>query len=373
MIPPPTADAGTLVLDVATPTPSVVLLRVDDESGRTVVRRRVRDLQVALPLPAGRYRVVAVDDRAAHDPARHAGTALEVTVAAGAATPATLALVRGAHLRVTTSPWALVTAVDTAGERVEVRADGFGDAVLGGLHAGTVTVSAHLARLERCSRIVEVEASIDGAAEVHLPVTTPTGRLLIRVGGSDPRPVAAAEVHVTDAAGRTVTAPLVDGSADLRRLRPGPVTIAVPPSVGHRGTTLDVEVEPGVLSAVDVVVPIGASVRGRVVQGRRARRQYAAVVTLLDADGVEVERTRTDGLGRFEIGTGLGSRADLTVVVTTGPETLHVTRAAVADVTVHNGVRHDLGTIALPVGGRRAVWANRTSAIAAMKLPSTRV
>ncbi|WP_196301718.1 hypothetical protein, partial [Streptococcus pneumoniae] len=83
-------------------------------------------------------------------------------------------------------------------------------------------------------------------------------------------------------------------------------------------------------------------------------RQYAAVVALLDPDGEEVERVRTDEHGRFVLGTGLVTTEGLTVVATSGPETLHVTRAAVADVTVRTGVRHDLGDIVLPVAGPRA-------------------
>ena len=97
------------------------------------------------------------------------------------------------------------------------------------------------------------------------------------------------------------------------------------------------------------------------------------MVALLDAEGTEIERTRTDADGCFLLGTGLRSSRDLTVVAASGPQTLHATSAAVADVVVLTGTYRDLGDLHLPTTGAGAVWASRTRAVAGMKLPSTRV
>ncbi|MDO9456060.1 hypothetical protein [Nocardioides sp.] len=361
---------GTVVLRVDAPTRSVVLLCVHDAAGVLVLRRRVRDLRTALDLPAGAYRLTVTDERSLHDPARHAGVVVDVEVPGDGLVRATARLTRGAVLRVTTTRWARLSAVHADGERLEVRADGLGRAVLAGLRPGAWTVVAHDARRALCSVAVTAAVDAAGAADLELPVLTPTGRLLVDVRSGERRPVLATEVAVTDATGRTVTAPVRGGLADVRDLRPGPLRVVVPPSVGHHGTTLAVEVEPGTLGAVSAVVRVSAALTGRVVQNGY---QYAAVVALLDEDGEEVERVRTDEDGHFAIGTGLTAANGLTVVATTGPETLHVTRAAVADVCVLNGVRHHLGEIVLPVAGRSAVWAARTPAVAGMKLPSTRV
>lgn len=285
----------------------------------------------------------------------------------------------GAQLRTTSAPWARITATHADGASVETRSDGQGRAVLSGLPAGRWTVSAQDVRRGLCSGAVAVTVdpvdpvdTVAGAPATPLDLrpTIVTSRLLVGVRGSDRRAVLASEVLVTDASGRTVAGKLHGGLADVRGLRPGPVRVVVPASVGHLGTTREIDLGPGVLAAVDAVVPVGASIAGRVVQDGR---QYAAVVTLLDADGVEVERVRTDEAGRFLLGTGLATSEGLTVVATTGPETLHVTRAAVADVCVVTGVRHDLGDVVLPVAGRRAVWSARSPAVAGMQLPSTRV
>lgn len=370
MNPSLSAHIGSVVLRLVAPTPLVVLLSVHDESGRRVAHRRVRDSRVVLRLPPGTYRVTATDDRCLHDTHRHAGTTLQVTVTEHGVTESTLTLARGAVLTTTTSPWARLSAAHADGERLEVRADGLGRAVLAGLRRGAWTLVAHDARRSLCSEAVVVTLADREHAATDLPATIPTSRLLVQVHGSELRPVTATDVVVTDPTGRSVVAPIRGGLADVSSLRPGPVTVIVPASVGHRGTALAVDLAPGTLGILEAVVPVGASITGRVVQGRR---QYAAVVALLDEDGVEVERVRTDEHGRFVLGTGLTATNGLTVVATTGPETLHVTRAAVADVCVLNGVRHDLGDIVLPVAGRRAMWTARTPAVAGMKLPSTRV
>ncbi|WP_148611457.1 hypothetical protein [Nocardioides rubriscoriae] len=365
---------GTVVLAVAAPTPSVVVLDVLDATGQRVVSRRLHDLSTTLDLEPGTYRLRLDDARTLHDPARHAGAEVEVTVAAREVVETTLALTRGAVLRATTTRWARVTAAHEDGERLDVRADGRGEAVLTGLRPGAWTVVAHDLRRHLCSEAVTVTVAAGGSHDVVVPVDVPTGRLLVDVRGGDRRPVQATEVRVTDPTGRTVVARLRGGLADVRELRPGRLRVVVPPSVGHSGTTVALELEPGALGSVRAVVPVAATLTGRVVQhGSHRDSQYAAVVTLLDEQGQELERVRTDEDGRFVLGTGLTAANGLTVVATTGPQTLHVTRAAVADVCVWAGVRHDLGTITLPVAGRSAVWRARTSAAAAMKLPSTHV
>ncbi|MEO9324428.1 hypothetical protein ABFT23_13115 [Nocardioides sp. C4-1] len=364
--------AGTAALTLDSPTPSVFRLRVTDASGRLVAERRLHELHSTLALPQGDLRLTVTDDRPLHDPRRHAGTCVDVTVGRGT-TDVALGLTRGAVVRATSTPWAHVALVHADGERLDVRADGHGVATVAGLRAGAWTATARDARRERCSETARIIISTPGQHDVDLPTTTATARLLVRVGGADRRPVAATAVEITDTAGRRVTAPVRDGLADLRSLRPGRLRVVVPPSVGHLGTTLDLELAAGEHGTVDAVVPVGAAVTGRVVQGRRGRRQYAAVVALVDDDGVELERVRTDRSGRFVLGTGLTRSEGLTVVATTGPDTLHVTRAAVADVDVLNAVRHDVGDVVLPVAGPRAVWTARTPAVAGMKLPSTHV
>ncbi|MCW2815629.1 MAG: hypothetical protein JWN84_3084 [Nocardioides sp.] len=366
--------AGTLVLRLDAPTPSVLLLVVRDAAGRVVARRRLRDLRVAIVLHAGDYDLAVSDERSLHDPARHAPADLAVTVTDGELVRATATLTRGGVVRVRTAAWSRLGLVHTDGERLEAVADGRGRAVLAGLRPGSWTAVAHDNRRVLVSAPVDVRVAPGAAAEVDLPLQTLTSQLLVDVRGTDRRPVLAPEVHVTDTTGRTVVATVRSGLADVRDLRPGPVRVVVPPSVGHRGTHLDVVVEPGALTTVQAVVPVGAALTGRVLQaGSRQGFQYAAVVALLDGDGVEVERVRTDEHGRFALGRGLTSTNGLTIVATSGPETLHVTRAAVADVCVLTGVRHDLGDIVLPVAGRGAVWTARTPAVAGMKLPSTRV
>lgn len=374
MYSPRTAPTGSVVLTVGAPTPTTLLLRVDDATGRPVLRRRLHDRRTTLRLPAGRLRLTLADERVAHDPARLAPASLEVDVAAGETVAATARPARGAVLRLTTARWARVSAVHADGERVEARADGRGEVVLAGLRAGTWTLVGHDPRRSRCSAATVLEISAGSDTTADLPTDLPTGRLLVSVRGGDRRPVLVDRVQVVDPTGRTVTAPLRDGLADVRDLRPGPLRVVVPASVGHLGGEVAVELAPGALGHVEAVSAVGASVTGRVVQHAHAHAdQYAAVVALLDPDGAELERVRTDDHGRFALGTGLRSVAGLTVVATTGPETLHVTRAAVADVDVVTGVRHHLGDVVLPVAGRAAVWRARTPAVDGMRLPSTRV
>lgn len=369
-----------MVATLTSSSPASARLSVRDAAGRLVVRRRFHRLSLTLALPAGAHTFSVEDERAAHDPRRLAGSSVVVDVPAEPATSITadLHLVPGGVLRATVlrdgaiARHARVRAQHADGHVVEGRTDGDGLATLGGLHAGAWTLSATDARRTRCTPPLTVTVGPGEQGVVRLELDTATSELLVRVGGTDRRDVTATTVTATAVDGSRVTAPLVRGQAHLRGLRPGTQVLTVPPSLGHLGTTLEgPDLAPGVLGAVDVVVPVGACVSGRVV-GRSARGQHAAVVALLDAGGAEVERVRTDEHGRFVLGTGLGSLTGLTVVATSGPELLDVTRAALADLAVTVGVRHDVGTIRLP-SARRADWTPRDRAIAAMKLPSTRV
>jgi hypothetical protein len=60
------------------------------------------------------------------------------------------------------------------------------------------------------------------------------------------------------------------------------------------------------------------------------------------------------------------------VVVTSGPEQHHVSRVAVADVSLIEGHRLDLGAVGL-APTCVAAWAPRIRAAAVMKLPGARV
>lgn len=259
-----------------------------------------------------------------------------------------------------------------SGSHVEARTDADGQALLDLTAPGRWSVAARDARRRTCSPPTTIEVGERGVTGVRLELGSPAGELLVDVRGADGLPVTASHLTVVDAAGHPVTATLVDGLAHVRGLRAGPCRIEVPPSYGHLGTTvLDVLVDEGSLLSCTAVVPAGGLVAGRVLQGGAI--QYAAVVALLDAEGTEIERTRTDADGCFLLGTGLRSSRDLTVVAASGPQTLHATSAAVADVVVLTGTYRDLGDLHLPTTGAGAVWASRTRAVAGMKLPSTRV
>ncbi|GAA5155394.1 hypothetical protein GCM10023340_40540 [Nocardioides marinquilinus] len=365
---------GTLVVRLDAPGPGVARVSVSDAAGRVVRRRRVLGPVAAVELPPGRYRVTADDDRGRHDPRRLASAVVDdVPVAAGEAVEVGLVLRAATVVEVTTDRWARVTALQPGGPEVEARADGRGRAVLTGLGSGPWSLVAHDPRTERCSVAVAICAAPGVRRRVSLPADRPTAGLLVSLRGTDRRPVRAGEVVVVDSLGRRVVAPVRAGVADVRGLRPGRHTVVVPASVGHLGTTLAVAaLAAGDVGAVEVVVPVGATVTGRVVLTRAGLPLYAAVVSLLDAGGTELERTRTGDDGRFELGTGLRRTEGLTVVATTGPETLHVTRAAVADLDVVTGVRHDVGDVVLPATGPPAAWTARARA-AATRRPSPRV
>lgn len=379
MITPRPHGPAPVVTTLGSPTPAAARLSIRDAAGRLVVRRRFHHLGLTHLLPLGRHTLTVDDERSLHDPRRLAGSTVVLDVPAEGAHVA-LELVPGAVVRATVrdaggvARFARVRAEHADGEVVEARTDGHGAVALCGLRAGTWTLDATDARRARCSTPHAVTVAAGDHGVVHLELDTATSGLLVRVVGAGARAVVATHVTATAADGREMTVRLADGHAHLRGLRPGAHTLAVPPSVGHVGTTLPVAaLAPGELGLVVAVVPVGASLVGRVVAPGSPRGAYAAVVTLLAPDGAEVERVRTDDHGGFVLGTGLGSLEGLTVVATSGPEMLHVTRAAHADVVLTTGVRQDVGTIALPSTGRRAVWTPRDRAIAAMKLPSTRV
>lgn len=256
---------------------------------------------------------------------------------------------------------------------VEVRADADGRALFGDLASGRWSLVARDSRRTACSAATTIDVPDTGVvgASLHLDAAA-TGALVVDVRGADALPAETQLITVVEASGHQVTAPVSRGLALVRGLRPGLHTVVVPAAFGHLGTTLDnVEITSDRLLTCTAVVPAGGVVSGRVVQGGAV--QYAAVVTLLDADGNELESTRTDPDGRFALGTGLRSSRGLTVEATSGPQSLHVTRTAVADVVVLAGTHRDLGDVHLPATGPGAVWASRTRAVAGMKLPSTRV
>lgn len=75
--------AGTAALTLDSPTPSVFRLRVTDASGRLVAERRLHQLRTTVALPLGELRLTVTDDRPVHDPRRHAGTSVDVTIGRG--------------------------------------------------------------------------------------------------------------------------------------------------------------------------------------------------------------------------------------------------------------------------------------------------
>lgn len=259
------------------------------------------------------------------------------------------------------------------GKVVEVRTDAYGRALLDQLAPGRWSLLARDSRRTMASEATLVEVADTGVVGATLSLDAPTsGELVVDVRGADALPAEATTITVIHADGHRVVAPLLHGLAHVRGLRPGAHTVVVPPALGQLGTALpDVRVEAGALISCTVTVPVGGVVSGRVVQGGVI--QYSAVVRLLDAVGTELERTRTDADGRFVLGVGLPSSRGLTVEATSGPQTLHVTSAALADVVVLADTHRDLGDVHLPVAGNSAVWASRTRAVAGMKLPSTRL
>lgn len=320
-------------------------------------------------LAPGRYRLSVRDERSVHDPRRLAGSHVEVVVRAHGVVGARLSMAPGGTLHVAIAHeseptrFARVTATHTDGESLDVRSDVAGQVRLSGLRAGTWTITATDARRSWCSAPALAPVGSPAADRiVHLALDTPTSALLVRVPTAGPT----SEVVVVDGVGVEHRRPLVAGAAFVTGLAPGTQTV----STSCSSVTLGLE--PEALVVVEPTAQASAVVQGRVVGAGGAAR-YAALVAVLDEDGAELDRVRSDEHGRFEIVHRGGSLAGCTVVATTGPESLHVTRTACADIDLVTGVRLDLGDLVLPHGGPDAVWTPGTRTIRGMKLPSTRV
>jgi hypothetical protein len=255
---------------------------------------------------------------------------------------------------------------------VELRGDADGVVPLAPLAPGRWSLLARDARRTTCSRPVTVEVGHDRTRHGLVLAEECTGHLVVSVRGTDSRPLAAATVSVADADGHRLDASVLDGVAHVRGMRTGVHRVVVAPGPGHLGAVVEgVETGPGTMVGCLTQVAPGGLVSGRVRQA--GALQYGAVVRLLGDDGTLLERTRTDLDGRFTLGTGLRSSRGLTVEATGGPQSLHVTSVAVADVVVLTGTHRELGDLHLPVTGAGAVWATRTRTGAGMRGPSTRV
>ncbi|MDO9496983.1 MAG: carboxypeptidase-like regulatory domain-containing protein [Nocardioides sp.] len=257
------------------------------------------------------------------------------------------------------------------GVLLDVRADALGGFVAAGLPTGPVTVTAHDARRAWSGRPVRVDAQ---RHPVVVRLDTPTSALVVSVHHADGGVLPAADAAFVNVdTHQRYPATVRDGLCDVTGIAPGVYDLVVEPSFGSLGGGFEVGAVAGEqLGYADVVVARGATVTGRVVDSSSGQGQLAAVVTLFDSEGTELEHTRTDPAGRFLLGHGLPSGRELTVVVTSGPERHHVTRVAVADVTVEEGSRLDLGAVGL-APTCVAVWAPRLRAASVMKLPGARV
>ncbi len=254
----------------------------------------------------------------------------------------------------------------------EVRTDAGGRALLTDLVPGRWSLVARDSRRTTCSAAASVVVAATGTTTATLSLVTATGGLLVELPDLAGTAASRVAVSVTDREGHRVIGTALGGLAHLRGLRPGRHTVVVGASLGRLGTIVHgVDVAAGALVACSAARPLGGVLSGRVIQGGAI--QYAAVVALLDDTGTELERTRTDLDGRFVLGLGLPSSRGLTVAASSGPQTLHVTTAAVADVAVVSGTARDLGDLHLPVTGPGAVWASRRRAASGMRLPSTHV
>lgn len=267
--------------------------------------------------------------------------------------------------------WARVQVRHRGGALTDVRADTDGRFTATGLPAGPVSVSAHDARRAWSGRCFDINADRD---PVVIRLDTPTAGLVVNVRHPDGAPVpAAGATFVNLDSGHRYPAVVKDGLCGVTGIAPGAYDLVVEPSFGGLGGRFGVgSVGAELLGYATAVVSRGATVTGRVVDSDSGRGHLAAVVTLLDAEGAELERTRTDAAGWFLLGHGLSSGRELTVVVTSGPERHHVIRVAVADVSLEEGRRLDLGAVGL-APTCRASWAPRLRAAAVMKLPGARV
>lgn len=377
------ATTGEVRGAISTPGPCVVRLTWSTLDGTVVARHRSYDRRYTITRAPGTYVVDAEDDRPLTDPRRHAGTRALVEVTAGSVTDLTLHLVRDAALRgrveVAGEParHAQVHVVHEDGACLSARADAEGRFVVAGLRPGAVTVIAHDARRRWSGPPVRLD---DGTADptdrtdLVLRLDTPTTGLVVTVGLADGAPLAptyATFVNLDTAQRHRV--PVRDGLCAVTGVAPGLYDLEVEPALGSLGGRRSLGVaRTGELASGQIVLSPGATLEGRVVDLRSGQGDLAAVVTLVAADGTELERTRTSRDGHFLLGHGLATADELTVVVTGGPERRHVTRVAVADVTVTAGARCHLGDLALEPTCR-ARWTTARPDNAMMRLPATRV
>lgn len=370
-----TGGNGRLEVAFAAATPAVGLLSIRDAGGRVRMSQRLHHRHTAFTLPAGDYEIRVDDDRRSTDPARLRGEARRVRVLAGGLTRVTATLAHAAALTCTVrdgdrpARFARVHARHEDGAALDLRADGHGSLTVGGLQPGAWRVWATDSGRRRIGPTAQVTVGAEGHEQVRLLLDTDTARLAVRlIGGRGPE-----SVDVVDARGGRHTAAVVRGTADVSGLPPGDVVVEVPGSPGHAPRSVPVtDIPAGSAVVTSVALPPSVTLTGRVIQRGPVR---SGLVRLLDADGDVLETTRTDEHGRFALGVGLRYREGLTVEATSGPENLHVTRVAAADIVVGAHGTVDLGFLCLPLGGRPARWGTRTNAraSAAMKLPSTRV
>ena len=371
-------NSGHLAGRINAPGPCLVVLRWYDDHGLLLGSKRIRSTHYSLSLPAGGYRLEVEDERATHDPMRHCDGEATVQIQPGQTTTQDLTLTRGAIVsgvvRRGDRPvrFAHVHLADSRGGRREIRADGNGRFNVTGLRRGRWSLVASDSRQRWHSSPLHVHATpgTPGLAEIELD--TAAASLLLTVFADGRSASARAVTAVHRGTGRCYTTTLHDGVAGFPGLIPGYYTVVVASSPGVLGQSLDLGLlAPTVMGAREIHLDPSVRIIGRVRQGTV---HYAATVTLLDATGRELERVRTDQAGRFELGRGLFCGRGLTVVASSGVETLHVTRTAVADVTVGPGEVQDLGDLRLPLAGPRAVWRPRSwSPTPLMKLPVTRV
>lgn len=361
---------------IEAPGPCVALLTWSDHTGRVLGRRRSRDLTFRLTLVPGRYRVDVEDDRPLADPHRHGGTHVVVDLRPGDVLEQPLQLERVAPLRGVVEAdelperHARVHVRHEDGRSWELRTDAHGRFLAAGLPAGALTLTAYDARRSACVATVTVAAD---RPETFVRIDTPTATVAVRLTLPDGVAVPAAQGNLVDTrTGQQHPITVRDGVGAVRGLVPGSYDLVLAPSRGILGGTFALgPVAADTMVVTEVVVERSAVVTGRVLDEATGLGLLAAPVSLLDADGTEVERTRTDSRGHFVLGRDLRTAGELTVVVSGGPERRHVQRVAVADVEVRTGRRVDLGAIVLPASCT-AHWSPRLH-VTAMTLPATRV
>ena len=371
------AASGVVRGAISAPGPCVVRLTWSTLEGTVVARRRSYDLTCTLTLAPGRYRVDAEDDRRPGDPRRHAATRAYVEVAPGDVVDLPLQLTRDTPLRgrveVEGEParHARVQVVQEDGSRLDVRADAQGHFLVAGLLPGPVTLTAHDARRRWSGTPVRVGAD---RAVALLRLDTPTAGLSVGLRLADDAPLGATYASFLNLdTGQRYRVSVRDGLAAITGVAPGDYDLEVEPGLGSLGGRWHLGVaRTEEIASHEVVLAPGATLCGRVVETCSGCADLAAVVVLVDAEGTELERTRTDHTGRFVLGHGLDTATELTVVVTGGPGRRHVTRVAVADVAVTAGARRHLGDIGLAPTCRTR-WTPARPDGATMRLPATRV